>query len=192
MASIWLFKAVRATVRQEQQRGIHARFRTRSVPSRGRLLGRLRSAQAGGGRRRDPARRGQWELTTEVTQFAKADQGTPKIDAAVGTKETRAVCIEAADAKKPQPIVFGAEKDECTYGDFYMSSGRLSATVNCNRPGLSGNVATRADVDFKAKTLEGTLSTTTYLTTDGDVRITRKLTGRHTGQCMPQEAPKKA
>jgi hypothetical protein len=135
---------------------------------------------------------GQWELTTEVTQFAKADQGTPKIDAAVGTKETRAVCIEAADAKKPQPIVFGAEKDECTYGDFYMSSGRLSATVNCNRPGLSGNVATRADVDFKAKTLEGTLSTTTYLTTDGDVRITRKLTGRHTGQCMPQEAPKKA
>jgi hypothetical protein len=136
---------------------------------------------------------GQWELTTEVTQFAKADQGTPKIQAAVGDKETRAVCIEAADAKKPQPAIFGGEKDECTYGnDFYMSSGRLSATVDCKRPGLSGNVATRADVDFQAKSLEGTLSTTTYLTTDGDVRITRKLTGRHTGQCTPEAAAKKA
>ena len=129
---------------------------------------------------------GQWELTTEVTQFAKADQGQPKIDAPMGTKETRTACIAGADAKKPQPAIFGGEKDECTYGDFYMSGGRLSATVNCNRPGLSGNVATRADVDFKAKTLEGTLSTTTYLTTDGDVRITRKLTGRHVGQCVPE------
>ena len=135
---------------------------------------------------------GQWELTTEVTQFAKADQGAPKINTSVGTKETRTVCIEAADAKKPLPALFGAEKDECTYGDFYMSSGRLSATVNCNRPGLSGNVATRADLDFKAKSLAGTLSTTTYLTSDGDVQITRKLTGRHTGQCTPEAAPKKA
>jgi len=135
---------------------------------------------------------GQWELTSEVTEFSKADQGPPKIDAAVGTKESRTVCIEEADAKKPQPAVFGGEKDECTYGDFYMSAGRLSATVNCNRPGLSGNVATRADVDFKAKSLEGTLSTTTYLTTDGDVRITRKLTGRHLGQCTPEAADGKA
>ena len=133
---------------------------------------------------------GQWELTTEVTKFAKADQGAPKIDAAVGTKETRTVCVGEADAAKPQPAMFGGEKDECTYGDFYMSDGRLSATVNCKRPGLSGNVATRADVDFKAKSLEGSLSTTTYLTTDGDVQISRKLTGRHTGQCAP-EAPKK-
>ncbi len=134
---------------------------------------------------------GQWELATEVTQFSKSDQGTPKIDAPVGTKETRTVCIAAADVKKPQPAIFGGEKDECTYGnDFYLSSGRLSATVNCDRPGLSGNVATRADVDFKAKSFEGTLSTTTYLTTDGDVRITRKITGRHTGQCQP-EAPAK-
>lgn len=129
---------------------------------------------------------GQWELSTEVTQFAKSDQGQPKIDAPVGTKETRSVCIGQADAKKPQPAIFGGEKDECSYGDFYMSGGRLSATVNCNRPGLSGNVATRADLDFKAKALDGTLSTTTYLTTDGDVRITRKLTGRHVGQCTPE------
>jgi hypothetical protein len=135
---------------------------------------------------------GQWELATEVTQFAKADQGTPKIDAPVGTKETRTVCIAEADAKKPQPAVFSGEKDECTYGDFYMSAGRLSATVNCNRPGLSGNVATRADVDFKARSLEGTLSTTSYLTTDGDVRITRKLSGRRVGECTPEAAPKKA
>ncbi|HEX8533708.1 MAG TPA: DUF3617 family protein [Allosphingosinicella sp.] len=133
---------------------------------------------------------GQWELTTEVTKFAKADQGKPKIDTPEGTKETRTVCVEEADAAKPQPAMFGGEKDECTYGDFYMSDGRLSATVNCNRPGLSGNVATRADVDFKAKSLEGTLSTTTYLTTDGDVQISRKLTGRHTGQCTAEPAGK--
>jgi hypothetical protein len=135
---------------------------------------------------------GQWELTTEVTQFAKADQGKPKIDAPVGTKETRTVCLGEADAAKPQPAMFGGDKDECAYGDFYMSEGRLSATVNCKRPGLSGNVATRADVDFKAKSLEGTLSTNTYLTTDGDVQFSRKVTGRHIGQCTAEAAPKKA
>lgn len=132
---------------------------------------------------------GQWELTSEVTQFAKADAGAPKIDTPVGTKETRNICITEADAKKPQPGMFGGGKDECTYGDFYMSGGRLSASVNCNRPGLSGNVATRADVDFKAASLEGTLNTTTYLNTDGDVRITRKLTGRRSGACEAGGAP---
>ncbi|HEU0100262.1 MAG TPA: hypothetical protein VFQ67_16005, partial [Allosphingosinicella sp.] len=68
---------------------------------------------------------GQWELATEVTQFTKSDQGQPKIDAPIGTKETRTVCIAEADAKKPQPAIFSGEKDECSYGDFYMSSGRL-------------------------------------------------------------------
>ena len=138
---------------------------------------------------------GQWELTTEVTKFDKSDQGTPKIDTPVGTKATSSHCIAEADAKKPQPGLFGGEKDECTYGDFYMSAGRLSATVNCKRPGLSGNVATRADVDFTATTMDGTLSTTTYLTTDGDVQITNKLTGRRVAAaCTPTapEAEKKA
>jgi hypothetical protein len=134
---------------------------------------------------------GQWEFTTEVTQFAKADGGEPKIDAPVGSKETRSVCIAEADVKKPQPALFGGEKDECSYGDFYMSGGRLSASVNCTRPGLSGNIGTRADLDFKAASLEGTLSTTTYLTTDGDVRITRKLTGRHAGPCTADAASAK-
>ena len=135
---------------------------------------------------------GPWELATEVTQFAKSDQGTPKIDTPVGTKATTTHCIAEAESTKPQPGLFGGEKDECTYGnDFYMSAGRLSATVNCNRPGLSGNVATRADVDFTATTMEGTLSTTTYLTTDGDVRITSKLTGRRVGVCTPEAATEK-
>lgn len=135
---------------------------------------------------------GQWEITTEVTQFTKADAGVPKINTPVGTKETRTVCITEAEAKKPQPAMFGGEKDECTYGDFYMSSGRLSASVKCNRPGLSGNIASRADVDFKAASLEGTLTTTTYLNTDGDVRIASKLTGRNVGQCAAGGAPAKA
>ena len=134
---------------------------------------------------------GQWELTTEVTQFAKSDQGTPKIDTPVGTKETVSACVAEADAAKPQPMIFSGAKDECTYGNYYMSSGRLSATVNCNRPGLSGNVATNVDATFTASTIEGTLRTDTYLTTDGDVRITRKLTGRRTGaQCTPEAAGK--
>ncbi len=129
---------------------------------------------------------GQWELATEVTQFKKSDNGTPKIQAAVGDKETRSICIQAADVQKPQPAMFSAEGDDCTYRDFYMSGGRLSATVTCKRPGLSGDVATRADLDFKAQSLEGTLSTNTYLTTDGDVQIARKVTGRRTAaQCAP-------
>ena len=128
---------------------------------------------------------GQWELATEVTQFKKTDQGAPKIDAPDGTKATRTVCIAEADAAKPQPGMFGGDKDECTYGDFYMAEGRLSATTNCKRPGLSGNVATRADLNYTGSTIEGTLNTTTFLVTDGDVVFLRKLTGKRVGQCAP-------
>ena len=142
----------------------------------------------------DKLEAGQWELATEVTKFDKSDQGAPKIDTPVGTKATASYCIADADVKKPQPEIFSAEKDECTYGDFYMASGRLSATVNCKRPGLNGNVATRVDVDFKATTMDGSLITTTYLTSDGDVQFTRKLTARRVGTCTPDasEGEKKA
>ena len=135
---------------------------------------------------------GQWELTSEVTQFAKADQGTPKIDTPVGTRATFTACIAEADTKKPQPQIFSAEKDECSYGNYYMSGGRISATVNCERPGLSGNVATNVDGSFTDQTMEATLRTDTYLTTDGDVRFTRKLVGRRIGQCTPEAAPKQS
>jgi hypothetical protein len=133
---------------------------------------------------------GQWELTTEVTEFSKGDQGTPNIDTPAGTRASSSACIPEADGKKPNPSLFSDARDECSYSNFYMARGRLSASVNCTRQGLDGNISTNVDGSYTADTMEATLRTDTAFSADGDVRFTRKLTGRRVGECIPEAASK--
>ncbi len=124
---------------------------------------------------------GQWEVTSEVTKLTSQDKGTPRINTPAGTKAMHTVCLEAADVKKPKPELFAGTAGECTYDNFYMSGGSFNVQTRCNQPGLSGSVASTAAGDFEGTSFKGTLDTTTYLTTDGDVRITANLSGRRTG-----------
>ena len=126
---------------------------------------------------------GQWEVTSEVTRFAQNDKGAPKINTPAGTKATHSVCVDAADAKKPKPELFAGTEAQCKYNEFYMSRGALNAQLACTRPGLSGDVMMTAAGDFEATTFNTTLDTSTSLSTDGDVTIASKLTGRRTGEC---------
>lgn len=134
---------------------------------------------------------GQWEVTSEVQSLQKRDQGTPAIKAEEGSKTTSSSCVAEADVKKPQPALFVGEEGTCTYRDFYMSSGRLNATMQCKRPGLSGNIAVLVDGTFKADSFEATTTTETQLSGDGDVSIRSKLTGRRTGDCTAAAEPEK-
>ena len=50
---------------------------------------------------------GQWELTSQVTRFRKADQGTSSIDTPIGTRATQSLCV-AAGGQLPTEEVFKA------------------------------------------------------------------------------------
>src|SRR5688500_15796007 len=63
-----------------------------------------------------PLAEGQWELTSEVTAFNKADQGTPQIDTPVGTRATESVCLGAG---RPPPELFAGQGYDCSYDSFY-------------------------------------------------------------------------
>ena len=131
---------------------------------------------------------GQWEMTTEVTNVSQRDKGTPAIDTPKGSKATVASCVGESDAKKPQPALFASAGSECEYRDFYMQSGRLNATLSCSRAGLSGTIATNINGSFTADSFEGTATTETSLSGDGDVRIDSRLAGRRTGDCTAAPA----
>jgi hypothetical protein len=131
---------------------------------------------------------GQWEMTTEVTNVIQRDKGTPAIDTPKGSKATVMSCVAEADVKKPQPALFASAGSDCDYRDVYMQSGRLNATLSCSRAGLSGTIATNVNGSFTADTFEGTATSETSLSGDGDVRIDSKLTGRRIGDCTA--APK--
>ncbi len=132
---------------------------------------------------------GQWEVTTEVTSLVKRDQGTPALKMEQGSKSTESVCLGAADTQPP-PALLAAEGLDCTYRDIFMRSGKINATLACRSPGLSGDISTIVNATFTGTTLEGTATTETRLSGEGDVRVDTRLTGRRTGECTAAEPAK--
>jgi hypothetical protein len=128
---------------------------------------------------------GQWELTSEVTAFNKADPGTPQIITTVGTRATESVC---APADRPPAELFGGPDYDCRYNNYYARNGRLNVTLMCGREGLQGNISVTASGDFETDSLDFERDVSTSLAGEGDVRITSRVTGRRTGDCTP-EAP---
>ncbi len=128
---------------------------------------------------------GQWELTSEVTAFNKADQGMPRIDTPVGTRATESVCVAAG---RPPATLFAGTGYDCRYQDYYFRRGRLNVTMMCRREGLDGNISTTAEGGFEAESLEYRRELRSALSGDGDVQITARVTGRRTGECAPEPA----
>lgn len=129
---------------------------------------------------------GQWELTTEVTRFHQADNGTPKINTPQGTRTTASVCVGAGEQA---PAEFFAGPDfTCTYPTYYARNGRINTTLNCRREGLSGDIPMTISGSFTADSVDYTRNTRSVLTSDGDVEIDARVTGRRTGDCTPAPA----
>ena len=127
---------------------------------------------------------GQWEITREVVKIAATDNGKPALDTPVGTKTTFTHCVAEANVKKPEPALFaGIEGEECTYRNFYMSRGRINASLDCRPPALSGEIMRTIDGDFTADSLEATATAETYFGSFGDVSISAKMTGHRIGEC---------
>ena len=126
---------------------------------------------------------GQWELTSQVSRFRKADQGAARIDTPVGTRATQSLCV-AAGGRLPTEMYSG-EGFDCSFGNYYVRNGRTSVTLNCHREGLTGEIPMTVDGTFEADSISLHRNLRTVLTTDGDVEIDAEITGRRTGACTP-------
>jgi hypothetical protein len=129
---------------------------------------------------------GQWELTSQVTRFVKADQGAARIDTPVGTRATQSLCV-APGARMPSEL-FSGEGFTCSYATYYVRNGHASATLNCRRAGLSGDIPMTVDGTFEADRISLHRNLRTVLAGDGDVQIEADVTGRRTGACTPAAA----
>lgn len=129
---------------------------------------------------------GQWELTSEVTAFAGVDEGPAQIDTPVGTRATEAVCVGKG---RPPAALFSGAAYRCNYDNYYVRNGRMNVTLRCTGEGLPGGVVMMADGRFEEDSLEYARDLSTALSGGGDVRISMRVTGRHTGACAaPAEA----
>ena len=124
---------------------------------------------------------GQWEVASEVTGFRSTDKATPALKAAVGDKTTTPACIEAGKEEKPPAAMFAGAGYECDYKDKYIRSGRITATLDCERDALEGKIFMTIEGSFKGDSFEGTSSATSYLSGDGDFAMNSKFSGRRTG-----------
>jgi hypothetical protein len=130
---------------------------------------------------------GQYEVTAEVTQFRKADEGTPKINTPQGTRTTRSVCV--TDGAKLPPDLFADEGFACeNAGNAFASGGTLNLNLRCRRPGLSGSVGYSVSGSFEEDSFEVDRQLATQLSTDGDVVVSSRVQGRRTGECTPAPA----
>jgi len=127
---------------------------------------------------------GQWEMSYEVSNFRRADQGQPKLNMPVGTRGTASACVaEAGGARPPMGLFAGSEFEECAWGEnFYMRNGRLVSSGLCQRDGV-GQVEVTISADFTGTTFNGTAEMLTRLPSDGDVVLASRIEGRRTGEC---------
>ncbi|HEX6377190.1 MAG TPA: DUF3617 family protein [Allosphingosinicella sp.] len=138
---------------------------------------------------------GQWEISSEVTEFRSTDKATPALKAAVGDKAVAPACIEAGKEGKPPPEMFAGAGYECSYKDQYIRSGRITATLDCERDALEGHIFMTVQGSYTGDSFEGNSNATSFLSGDGDFAMNSKISGRRTGPTCaapPADAKDKA
>lgn len=124
---------------------------------------------------------GQWEISSEVTDFRSTDKATPALKAAVGDKATAPACIEAGKEDKPPADMFAGVGYECDYKDRYLRGGRINVSLECERDALEGKIQMTFEGTYKGDSFEGTANANSFLAGDGDFAMATKVSGRHTG-----------
>lgn len=131
---------------------------------------------------------GQWETTAAYDNVTVIEGTTPAIEAAVGEPVAGGACVGEGEGKKPQPALFAAAGDSCTWQNFYMSRGRINADMRCSRDGAAGDIMLAVQGTYTADSFDLTTNTRTILVGPGDIEATGTLTGRHAGQCTAAPA----
>ncbi|HYI41639.1 MAG TPA: DUF3617 family protein [Allosphingosinicella sp.] len=129
----------------------------------------------------DAMQAGQWEISTEVSDFRSTDKATPALKASAGDKAAAPACIEAGEEDKPPAEMFAGVGYECDYKDRYISGGRINLSLECEREALEGKVMVSVQGTYKGESFEGTATATSFLPGDGDFSMNSKIVGRRTG-----------
>lgn len=147
----------------------------------------LAAACSGGGEEKkaeeaaDALQSGQWEISSEVSDFRSTDKATPALKAVAGDKAAAPACIEAGKEDKPPAEMFAGLGYECEYKDRYISGGRINLSLECEREALEGKVMVSVQGTYKGDSLEATSTATSFLPGDGDFVMNSKVSGRRTG-----------
>lgn len=131
---------------------------------------------------------GQWEVASEIASITPTDKGEPKFTGKAGDKATVSVCVGPGAKGKPPVRLFTGDNDACTYQNSYIRNGRINASLECTREGMSGTIMRGVEGKFKSDSFDATVTTTTMLISEGDVRIAAKIEGKRTGDCVPEAA----
>jgi Protein of unknown function (DUF3617) len=129
----------------------------------------------------DAMQAGQWQISSEVSDFRSTDKATPALKAAAGDKSDAQACVEAGKEAEPPAQMFAGVGYECKYKDRYISGGRLNLSLECDREALEGKVMVSVQGTYKADSFEGTATATSFLPGDGDFVMNSKVSGRRTG-----------
>lgn len=137
--------------------------------------------------RADALQPGQYEVTADVTSFRSADEGAPKIETPQGTRTARSVCV--TNGASPPPDLFADEGISCTpSGNPYLRGGTINLNLDCERAGLSGDLAYSVSGTFDAQSFEVQRQLATRFASDGDVVVGSTVRGRRTGECAAAPA----
>jgi hypothetical protein len=129
---------------------------------------------------------GQWETSFELASIRSVDKTTPAVKGAMGDKESGKSCIAEADRSAPPTALFSGQGYDCSYKSSYIKNGRISASLDCKRAGVSGQFLMSVSGNYTRDSFEGTVGTTTYLPGEGDFEMNRKISGRRSGPtCAP-------
>ena len=124
---------------------------------------------------------GQWEISSEVTNFRSTDKATPALKAAIGDKATAPACVEAGKEDKPPPEMFAGAGYECDYKDAYVRSGRINVSLDCERDALEGHILMTVEGTYTGDSFQGTTTANSFLSGEGDFAMNSKVTGRRIG-----------
>ncbi len=147
----------------------------------------LAAACSGGGEEKkaekaaDVMQAGQWEISSEVSDFRSTDKATPALKATAGDKSAAPACIEAGKEDEPPAEMFAGTGYECDYKDRYISGSRINLSLECEREALEGKVMVQVQGTYKADSFEGTSTATSFLPGDGDFLMNSRISGRRTG-----------
>lgn len=128
---------------------------------------------------------GLWEMTTQVSGIDMAYKDVKAPDASKMSTTFR-TCITEEQAKQPPAEAFAGKADgksNCKYDNFYMSRGRINASMICQ----PGNQAMNIDGQYTADSMDMTMELSTYQGTADDMKMSAKLSGRRISESCPAE-----
>lgn len=126
---------------------------------------------------------GEYEVSWTVAELGSTDKTTPATELAVGATGTARGCV--ADSGDLDPALFALAGHECTASNSYARGGRLSLQMECKSAEQPGQIMQSVSGTTTAETIEGEVTTSTYLAGAGDYEMRRTMTARRVGECPP-------